>query len=97
MDMYTSVTPPTVSFLKSSSFLSFTDRKSQASCNESSLSKPLIISSTVFDEENVATSTPPIKLYTASELRTSLTELPHDHQQCSYTQSVLNGNFAYIL
>ncbi|KAK6140260.1 hypothetical protein DH2020_026058 [Rehmannia glutinosa] len=89
MDMYTSVTPPTVSFLKSSSFLSSADKKSQISATESSLFKPLISSSSL-DKEDVPTSTLAVKLSSASELRTSLDELPQS-QLCSYTQSVLNA------
>ncbi|KAI3473892.1 hypothetical protein Pfo_028073 [Paulownia fortunei] len=89
VDMYTSVTPPSVSFLRGSSFLSSADKKSQTTATESSLFKPLI-SSTSVDKEEVPTSIFPVKLSTTSELRTSFSELPQP-QQCSYTQSVLNA------
>lgn len=89
MDMYTSVTP-SVSFLKGSSFLISADKRSQTSDTESSLFKPLI-SSTSLDKVVVPTSILPVNLSATSELRTSISELPQP-PQCSYTQSVLNGN-----
>ncbi|GFQ04773.1 vacuolar amino acid transporter 1 [Phtheirospermum japonicum] len=79
--MYTSVlTPPSVSFLKSTSFLK--------SPESSSLFKPLIFST--HKEDDVSTSALPISTPT-SELRPSISELPRQHHQCSYTQSLLNA------
>ncbi|KAL8526894.1 hypothetical protein ACS0TY_015947 [Phlomoides rotata] len=86
MDIYTSVTP-SVSFLKSSSFVLSSDKKS--SDVESALFRPLI-SSTSVDREEVPTSIPPVKLSVTSVFRTSISELPQP-QQCSYIQSVLNA------
>ncbi|GER54380.1 amino acid transporter [Striga asiatica] len=87
MYMYTSMTPPTVSFLKkSSSFLNnFTHDKNP----QHSLFEPFVSSSTIIlsddEERSGPTSTLPIR---PELIRSSLCELP---EQCSYTQSVLNA------
>lgn len=91
MDMYSSVLTPSVSFLRGSSFMVSGDKRSQAPDIESPLSKPLIISSIGSDKEMVPTSIPPIKLSSTSLFGTSISDLP-PVQQCSYAQSVLNGN-----
>ncbi|PIN17068.1 Amino acid transporter [Handroanthus impetiginosus] len=89
MDMYMSVSPPSVSFLRSNSSLISVKKRSQASPSGSSLSKPLI-SSTILDKEGVAAPIPAVQLCSASELGTSASELPQP-ELCSYTQSVLNA------
>ncbi|CAI9783267.1 unnamed protein product [Fraxinus pennsylvanica] len=88
LDMFTGVTPPSVSFLRSSSLLSSSGKRQQASATESSLSRPLI-SATSLDKD-IPTSTLPIKLSATSESGLSVSELPPS-QQCSYSQSVLNA------
>lgn len=92
MDMYTSVTPPPISFLRGSFALSSADKRSQPTLPiYSSLSKPLI-SVTSLDKDEVPTSTLPVKFSAASCSRfTSLNELPPPVEQCSYSQSVLNA------
>ncbi|OVA17822.1 Amino acid transporter [Macleaya cordata] len=94
MDMYTSVTPPTVGFLAgsslgtsfgiSSSFLSSSIHK-RHQASEQSLNKPFI-SITTLDKE----AAPPTPASKHSSRRFSYHELPPT-QECSYAQSVLNG------
>ncbi|KAL2502837.1 Transmembrane amino acid transporter family protein [Forsythia ovata] len=88
LDMITSVTPPSVSFLRGSSLSTLSGKRQHSSATESSLSRPLI-SATSLDKE-IPTSTLPIKLSSSSESRFSIRELPPS-QQCSYSQSVLNA------
>lgn len=88
MDMYTSVTP-TVSFLRGNSFLPSAERESAT--GSSSLLTPLI-------SEIVPTSILPVRLSSASDqLTTFASERPQREQYCSYTQSVLNGNFQHSI
>ncbi|KAL1545598.1 amino acid transporter AVT1D-like isoform X1 [Salvia divinorum] len=87
MDMYTSVTP-SVSFIRDSSFLIQTEKKSQAPDIESSLSKPFLLSVTNSDREIVPTSIPPLALSSISLFGASMP------QQCSYAQSLLNATNA---
>uniref|UniRef100_A0A5B7B409 Putative vacuolar amino acid transporter 1-like n=1 Tax=Davidia involucrata TaxID=16924 RepID=A0A5B7B409_DAVIN len=94
MDMLTSVTPPSVSFLTGTrisggSFLTSAYKRPQASMPDSSLDKPLI-SAVSLDKEEVPTSTLPVKLSATSYSGLSLDELPPLHQ-CSYAQSLLNA------
>lgn len=88
MDMFTGVTPPSLSFLRSSAMSSSAYMRSQSPTPQHSLCKPLI-SSPSFDREDVPTLNPS-KLSVVSSARFSALELPPS-QQCSYTQSVLNG------
>lgn len=89
MDMLKGVTPPSINFLSgttatgligSSSF-----RKHQSNDDESSHKKPLI-SERSFDEE-VPTST-----LLASQQRIFANESTPSQRQCSFTQSLINGN-----
>ncbi|KAG8376922.1 hypothetical protein BUALT_Bualt09G0114500 [Buddleja alternifolia] len=90
MDMYTNMTPPSISFLRGSSFLtSAAEKRSQPSDSESSLIKPLITPTTL-EKQILPTSTLPIKESITSHLRSSLSELPPP-QQCTFSQSVLNA------
>lgn len=86
--MFTGVTPPSLSFLKGSAMLSSAYMRSQTPTPQHSLCKPLI-SSPSFDREEAPTLNPS-KLSIVSSARFSAPELP-PLQQCSYTQSVLNG------
>ncbi|KAK4724998.1 hypothetical protein R3W88_027777 [Solanum pinnatisectum] len=88
MDVFTGVTPPSLSFLKGSSMLSSAYMRSQTLTPEYSLSKPFI-SSPSLDREEIPTSNPS-KLSIVSSAIFSAPELPPS-QQCSYTQSVLNA------
>ncbi|KAL3326761.1 hypothetical protein AABB24_037451 [Solanum stoloniferum] len=88
MDVFTGVTPPSLSFLKGSSMLSSAYMRSQTLTPEYSLSKPFI-SSPSLDREEIPTSNPS-KLSIVSSALFSAPELPPS-QQCSYTQSVLNA------
>lgn len=88
MDMFTGVTPPSLSFLRSSAMSSSAYMRSQSPTPQHSLCKPLI-SSPSFDREDVPTLNPS-KLSVVSSARFSALELPPS-QQCSYTQSVLNA------
>lgn len=90
MDMYTSMTPPSLSILTGSSSLTLPYKRSQSFIPESSLTRPLF-SATSLDKEEVPTSTLPVKFSATSSLKLSLSELP-ELQKCSYSQSVLNGN-----
>ncbi|KAM3340173.1 amino acid transporter AVT1D isoform X2 [Capsicum galapagoense] len=85
MDMFTGVTPPSLSFLKGSGVLSSAYVRSQSPTPQHSLCKPLISSQSLEKEEVVPTLNPS-KLSIVS----SAPELPPS-QQCSYTQSVLNA------
>ncbi|XP_070051190.1 amino acid transporter AVT1D-like isoform X2 [Nicotiana tomentosiformis] len=85
MDMFTGVTPPSLSFLRGSSFL----RSQTTPTPQPSICKPLI-SSLRSDKEEVPTLTHPTRLSVVSSARYSALELPPS-QQCSYTQSVLNA------
>ncbi|KAI3435350.1 Aa_trans domain-containing protein [Psidium guajava] len=86
MDIFTSVTPPSISFLKGSSL---THRRLPPSDSESSLHKPLV-SSMNFDEE-VLPITTPVQSYTSLYSILSVTELPPPREQCSVAQAALNG------
>lgn len=88
--MYTSVTP-SVSFIRGSSFLIQAERRSQLPDIESPLSKPLISATNSDREIVIPTSIPPITLSSASVFGASISDLPPP-QQCSYSQSLLNGN-----
>ncbi|XP_055807908.1 amino acid transporter AVT1D-like [Solanum dulcamara] len=88
MDMFTGVTPPSLSFLKGSAMLSSACMRSQTPTPQHSLCKPLI-SSPSFDREEAPTLNPS-KLSIVSSAIFSAPELP-PLQQCSYTQSVLNA------
>ncbi|KAJ8533940.1 hypothetical protein K7X08_007264 [Anisodus acutangulus] len=88
MDMFTGVTPPSLSFLKGSSLLSSAYLRSQNPTPQHSLSKPLI-SSQILEKEDVPPLNPS-KLSIVSSAIFSAPELPTS-QQCSYTQSVLNA------
>ncbi|EPS65238.1 amino acid transporter, partial [Genlisea aurea] len=91
MEIYTSLATPTMSFLKSTSFVTTAgDKKSPTSMNGSHLFKPLISSSSSEDDEEVPTSTLATKLSCASDWRTSLSGIP-PLQRCSYAQSILNA------
>ncbi|KAK4419048.1 Amino acid transporter AVT1D [Sesamum alatum] len=87
MDMYTSMTPPSISYLKDSSFLASVDKRSQTFDAESSLFNPLVSSTS---EDRDFPSLIPVKVSTFCELRGSVSELPPT-EQCSYTQSLLNA------
>lgn len=99
MDMYTSVTPPTVGFvggtswtgISSGSFLSSSAyKRPQTSEYDPSLSRPFI-STTYLDKDEVPPPTLlPRKGSAASSQKSSFYELPPT-QQCSFAQSVLNG------
>ncbi|KAK9985247.1 hypothetical protein SO802_030198 [Lithocarpus litseifolius] len=90
MDMFTSVTPPTISFLRGpsltgvSSFLSTAYKRPQPQLSEceSSLSKPLI---------SEDPTTPPVKLSASTCSKLSISGLPPPQEQCSFSQSVING------
>ncbi|KAK4480969.1 hypothetical protein RD792_011831 [Penstemon davidsonii] len=90
MDMYTSVTPPTVSFLKDGSFFASPEKKSHSSFLGSSLTKPLIPTTSFDKEDRVPTSMLPVKLSSASGIKLSVGELPLP-QECSYSQSLFNA------
>ncbi|XP_011094890.1 vacuolar amino acid transporter 1 [Sesamum indicum] len=87
MDMYTSMTPPSISYLKDNSFLASADKRSQTLDTESSLFKPLVSSTSV---DTDFPSPIPVKESTICELTHSVSELPPT-DQCSYTQSLLNA------
>ncbi|KAL0451131.1 UNVERIFIED_CONTAM: Amino acid transporter AVT1D [Sesamum latifolium] len=87
MDMYTSMTPPSISYLKDNSFLASADKRLQTLDTESSLVEPLV-SSTSVDRD--FPSLIPVKVSTICELTRSVSELPPTNQ-CSYTQSLLNA------
>ncbi|XP_050242546.1 amino acid transporter AVT1D [Quercus robur] len=90
MDMFTSVTPPSISFLRGpsltgvSSFLSTAYKRPQPQPLErdSSLSKPLI---------SEDPTTPPVKLSASTYSKLSISGLPPPQEQCSFSQSVING------
>nr|XP_023913895.1 amino acid transporter AVT1D-like [Quercus suber] len=90
MDMFTSVTPPSISFLRGpsltgvSSFLSTAYKRPQPQPLErdSSLSKPLI---------SEDPTTPPVKLSSSTYSKLSISGLPPPQEQCSFSQSVING------
>lgn len=90
MDMFTSVTPPTISFLRGasltgvSSFLSTAYKRPQPQPSEcdSSLSKPLI---------SEDPTTPPVKLSASTYPKLSISGLPPPQEQCSFSESVING------
>ncbi|XP_051130607.1 amino acid transporter AVT1D-like isoform X2 [Andrographis paniculata] len=88
MDMYTSMAPPPLSYLKSNSFVASADKGSPRSGPES-LFQPLV-PSTYSDEEDVPPSILPVSLSGTSQSRTSVSELPSS-ELCSYAQSVLNA------
>lgn len=90
MNMFTGVTPPSLSFLRGSSFL----RSQTTPTPQPSICKPLI-SSLRSDKEEVPTLTHPTRLSVVSSARYSALELPPS-QQCSYTQSVLNGKTCFL-
>ncbi|KAI5682453.1 hypothetical protein M9H77_03681 [Catharanthus roseus] len=91
IDMYTSVTPPVMSFLnRSSSLTSVVTRRSQLSGLEGSFSKPLI-SDASLEKEEVPTSTLPVRLsITSGSMSSSIYELPPP-RLCSYSQALLNA------
>ncbi|KAF5953746.1 hypothetical protein HYC85_006602 [Camellia sinensis] len=98
MDLYTSLTSPSVSLITgtsltriSASFLTSFHKKSQTSGPDSSANKPLISVSSL-DSEEVPTSYLPEKLSATSHLSGfPSNELPPPQQQCSYAQSLLNA------
>lgn len=98
MDMLTSVTPPGVTFLRRNGSTGRSDsfytafKKSQTSQDDSSLIKPLVSDTSSFKQEE-PTSKPPVQSLVSSCSRFSSLELPPAKQQCSFTQSVINGNY----
>ncbi|CAN4109676.1 unnamed protein product [Withania somnifera] len=88
MDMFTGVTPPSLSFLKGSGMLSSAYIRSQTPTPQHSLCKPLISSQSLDKEEDSTLN--PSKLWIVSSEKVSAAELP-PLQQCSFTQSVLNA------
>ncbi|KAL9153133.1 hypothetical protein ABFS82_10G029900 [Erythranthe guttata] len=94
MDMFTGVTPPTVSFLKGkgSSFFLASEKASQSILPESSSSlyKPLI-SPLNSDLEIGCTSLPHINQPSVSEFTASFSDEQPHREKCTYTQSVLNA------
>ncbi|XP_030475590.1 amino acid transporter AVT1D [Syzygium oleosum] len=86
MDMFTSVTPPSISFLTGSSL---THRRLPPSDSESSLHKPLV-SSTNLDKEGLPLTTP-VQSFTSLYSILSVPELPPPREQCSVAQATLNG------
>uniref|UniRef100_A0A2N9GJZ7 Amino acid transporter transmembrane domain-containing protein n=1 Tax=Fagus sylvatica TaxID=28930 RepID=A0A2N9GJZ7_FAGSY len=90
MDMFTSVTPPSISFLRGasltggvSSFLSTAYKRPKPSECDSSLSRPLI--------PEVLSSTSPEKLSASTYSKVSFSVLPPPQEQCSFSQAVING------
>ncbi|XP_042475950.1 amino acid transporter AVT1G-like [Macadamia integrifolia] len=100
MDMLTSVTPPKVGFLGGtsltglgSSFLSSSVyKRAQASESNASLAQPFISVTNAIEKVDELplpeTATPK---RSSSYYKASFHELPPPAQQCSYTQSVVNG------
>ncbi|XP_073275379.1 amino acid transporter AVT1G-like isoform X2 [Primulina huaijiensis] len=89
MDMYTMLTPPSVSIPRNSFLQQSGDKRPQTiSDTEFSLSKPLI--SATSDKEEVTSSALPVREFTACGLRVSISELSST-QQCTYSQSVINS------
>lgn len=88
MDMYSSMTPPSLSFLTGGNSQGSPYKRSLLP--DSSSAQPFL-SATSFDKEEVPTSTLPIKFSSISSVKSSLNELP-ELPKCSYSQSVLNGN-----
>lgn len=97
MDMLTSVsvTPPGISFLKrlgstgrNSSHLFITAKRSQES-QDDSLTIPL------FSGEPTSTSNVQQSLVPSSSIL-SVNEFPQPQQQCSFAQSVINGNYHHL-
>lgn len=102
MDMFTSVTPPFINFLRGnnsltgiSSVFSTAYKRPQSSELDSSLRKPLI-SETNLDKE-VPTYTLPVKLSASSYSKFSISELPPPQEQCSFAQAVINGKNLFPL
>lgn len=90
MDMYTTVASPSVSILRGSSFLTSAYRRPQSPVLQSSLSKPLISDTSCLNDEEVPTSTLPVKISTTTSIsQFSVPELPPP-QECSYTQALIN-------
>ena len=90
MDMFTSVNPPSISFLRGasltggvSSFLSTAYKRPKPSECDSSLSRPLI--------PEVLSSTSPEKLSASTYSKVSFSVLPPPQEQCSFSQAVING------
>ncbi|GMY14516.1 amino acid transporter AVT1D-like [Fagus crenata] len=90
MDMFTSVIPPSISFLRGasltggvSSFLSTAYKRPKPSECDSSLSRPLI--------PEVLSSTSPEKLSASTYSKVSFSVLPPPQEQCSFSQAVING------
>lgn len=102
MDMFTSVTPPFINFLRGnnltgiSSVFSTAYKRPKSSELDSSLSKPLI-SETSLDKEEVPTYTLPVKLSASSYSKFSISELPPPQEQCSFAQAVINGKNLFPL
>ncbi|KAF7849464.1 hypothetical protein BT93_L0774 [Corymbia citriodora subsp. variegata] len=85
MDMFTSVTPPSITFLSPS----LTHRRLQPSDSESSLHKQLV-PSTNFEKEVLPLKTP-VQSFTSLYSILSVPELPPPREQCSLAQATLNG------
>lgn len=106
MDMYTSATPPNISFL-TGSFLTSAHKRSQAAAHSSlpadpfqSSTEPLISTASSLDKDEVPTSYLPGEKVSAtnSQLsRFSSCQSVPTMQQCSYAQSLLNGKLATSL
>jgi hypothetical protein len=102
MDMFTSVTPPFINFLRGnsltgiSSVFSTAYRRPQSSELDSSLSKPLI-SETSLDKEEEPTYTLPVKSSASSYSKFSISEFPPPQEQCSFAQAVINGKNLFPL
>ncbi|KAL3536417.1 hypothetical protein ACH5RR_004878 [Cinchona calisaya] len=89
MDMYTSVTPSSFSFLRGSSILTSTNKRPEITAAESSFTRPLI-SPTSLDKVDLSSPRLQKKLSIASDSRASIVELPTP-KQCSYAQTILNA------
>ena len=97
MDMLTSVTPPGITFLRrigskgSSNYISTSFNRPQEWQDDSSLIKPLVSDTSSIKEEE-PTSITPVKSIVSSYSKFSVSELPPPQQQCSFAQSVINGD-----
>ncbi|KAK1396856.1 Vacuolar amino acid transporter 1 [Heracleum sosnowskyi] len=88
MDMFTGMTPPSISFLTGSPALSSPYKRSQLSLPDEFTPTQPLMSTTSLDKEEVPT-TLTLRLSTSS-FKSSYSELPQQ-QKCSFSQSVLNA------
>ncbi|XP_052175348.1 amino acid transporter AVT1E-like [Diospyros lotus] len=99
IDMYTTSTPPTFSFLTGSSLTRITSsfgpaqrRPGAAAAPGSPLNEPLICDSAIEEGEGMPASYLPVYCSATSKLPSLSTfELPQPEQKCSYAQSLLNA------